>query len=189
MVTRRLRVAALSGVVVAWLAGCGDERPAPDRPAGQAADARFVLSSPAFAAGASIPARFTCAGQRSAPPLSWSRPPTGTRELVLLMEDLDARREAFVHWIVLALSPTSRGLPAGTKPATLRSGQASSGRVGYNPPCPPPGDRAHRYVFTLYALRAPLGASMGTPASQVRRALATARPLARGRLVGRFARP
>jgi Raf kinase inhibitor-like YbhB/YbcL family protein len=180
---------ALSGLVVAGLAGCGDDRPAPDRPTGQAADARFALSSPAFAPGAPIPARFTCAGQRSAPPLSWSRPPAGTRELVLLMEDLDARREDFVHWIVLGLSPTSRGLPAGTKPTTLRSGQASSGRVGYEPPCPPPGDRAHRYVFTLYALGAPLGASLGTPASQVRGALATARPLARGRLIGRFARP
>jgi len=189
MATRHLRVVALWGLAAAALAGCGDDRPAPDRPTGQAADARLALSSPAFAPGASIPARFTCAGQRSAPPLSWSRPPVGTRELVLVMEDLDAPRGAVVHWVVLGLSPSARGLPAGTKPATLRSGQATSGRVGYEPPCPPPGDRAHRYVFTLYALAAPLGAELGAPASRVRAALAGARPLAQGRLLGRFARP
>lgn len=190
MAPPRLIMAALSGLVVACLAGCGGDRSAPDRDraVGEAADARFALSSPAFAPGASIPARFTCAGERLAPPLSWSRPPAGTRELVLVMEDLDAPHGAFVHWIVLALSPTTPGLPAGTKPATLRTGRASSGRVGYEPPCPPRGDRAHRYVFTLYALRARLAAALGAPANQVRGALAAARPLARGRLLGRFAR-
>jgi Raf kinase inhibitor-like YbhB/YbcL family protein len=188
MAIRHLRLVALSGLVAA-LAGCGEDRSAPERPQGEAADARFSLSSPAFASGGAIPARFTCAGQRSAPPLSWSRPPAGTRELVLVTDDLDAPRGTFVHWIVLGLSPTSRGLPAGAKPATLRSGRASSGRVGYEPPCPPRGDRAHRYAFTLYALRAPLGAEFGAPASRVRAALARARPLAQARLVGRFARP
>lgn len=181
----RLTLAAL---VAALLAGCGDDRPAPDRPAGDGA-ARIALSSPAFAPGGSIPTRFTCSGQGSAPPLRWSAAPGGTRELVLVMDDPDAARGAFVHWIVLGLPPTSRGLAAGTKPATLRAGRASSGRVGYEPPCPPAGDRAHRYVFTLYALRAPLGAELGAPASRVRGALAGARPLAQGRLIGRFARP
>jgi Raf kinase inhibitor-like YbhB/YbcL family protein len=28
------------------------------------------------------------------------------------------------------------------------------GQPGYGGPCPPPGDKPHRYIFTVYALKA-----------------------------------
>jgi Raf kinase inhibitor-like YbhB/YbcL family protein len=167
------------------LAACGGgERPAATRPA---APVTLTLTSPSFAPGAEIPRRLTCDGEGTAPGLRWSRPPAGTRELAVVLRDPDARGGAFVHWVVLALAPGSRGIPAGTKPATLRLGRASSGRVGYQPPCPPEGEPPHRYVFTVYALRRPLNLPEGTSARRAEAAIAAA-AIARGTLTGRYGR-
>jgi phosphatidylethanolamine-binding protein (PEBP) family uncharacterized protein len=92
-----------------------------------------------------------------------------------------------VHWTVFGLAPGTRGLPAGGRlPAGAASGANSAGGTGWTPPCPPPGDKPHRYVFTLYALRRPSGLRAGAEASAVRAALAA--PLARGRLTGTYSR-
>jgi Raf kinase inhibitor-like YbhB/YbcL family protein len=137
--------------------------------------------------GGTIPTRFTCSGEGAAPPLRWSGVPPGTRELALTVEDPDAPGGRFVHWVVLGLSPRLGGIPEGTKPATLRLGRSSSGKVGYEPPCPPAGGGPHRYVFTLFALRRPLAASYGASADEVRREMSGA-VVGLGRLVGRFGR-
>jgi hypothetical protein len=175
---------ALLTCAAAALAGCGPERR--ERPP-PAAPAKISLSSPAFRDGGTIPRRYTCDGEGAAPPLRWSRPPAGTRELALYVDDPDAPAGPFVHWVVFGLRPGTSGLPAGTKPATLRKAQAGSGKVGYEPPCPPEGDRPHRYRFVLYALRAPIDLQDGAPADQVRAAIDRS-TIARGTLVGRYGR-
>jgi Raf kinase inhibitor-like YbhB/YbcL family protein len=183
--TRSTGIAAACVLALA-IAGCGGgggrtaTRPAP-------APAHLRLWSPAFADGGTIPIRFTCSGEGAAPPLRWSGVPAGARELALTLVDPDAPGGRFVHWVVLGLSPRLGGIPEGAKPATLRLGKASSGKVGYEAPCPPPGGGPHRYVFTLFALRRPLAASYGASADQVRRAMLGA-VIAQGRLVGRFGR-
>jgi Raf kinase inhibitor-like YbhB/YbcL family protein len=106
---------------------------------------------------------------------------------VLFVDDEDAPGGSFVHWVVLALPPSSRGLPAGTKPATLRHGRAASGKVGYEPPCPPKGEPAHRFEFELSALDRPLGLPDGASAQLVRVEIAKS-AIARGALVGRYGR-
>jgi hypothetical protein len=181
---RTQSTAALLTCAAAVLAGCGPqkaERPPP------AAPAKIRLSSPVFRDGGTIPRRYTCEGEGAAPPLRWSGVPAGTKELALFVDDPDAPAGPFVHWVVFGLRPGTRGLPAGTKPATLRKAQASSGKVGYEPPCPPEGSRPHRYRFVLYALRAPIGLQDGVPAGQVRAAISRT-ALARGTLVGRYGR-
>jgi hypothetical protein len=40
------------------------------------------------------------------------------------------------------------GLPAGST-----QGVTDFGTPGYGGPCPPPGDKPHRYIFTLHALK------------------------------------
>jgi phosphatidylethanolamine-binding protein (PEBP) family uncharacterized protein len=63
----------------------------------------------------------------------------------------------------------------------------SFGDRGYGGPCPPKGDRPHRYVFTLYATRAPLGLGASASAADVTQAL-TGAALTRGVLTGRYGR-
>ena len=113
----------------------------------------FTLSSPAFADGAGIPVRHTCDGQDLSPRLTWSGTPRGTRSLALVMDDPDAPRGTFTHWVVHDLPADLTELG---EDATLGTqGRNSFGRRGYGGPCPPPGDEPHRYRFTLYALDVP----------------------------------
>jgi Raf kinase inhibitor-like YbhB/YbcL family protein len=148
---------------------------------------RMRLVSPAFAPGGAIPRRFTCAGGGAAPALRWSGVPRGTQALALVVEDLDVPNPPFVHWVLYDVPPTTEGLDGATPPPGAREARNGEGSTGWIPPCPPPGDRAHRYVFTLYALRAPLGiAPNGDPAA-ARAAIGRA-AIDRGQVVGRFGR-
>lgn len=113
----------------------------------------FQLSSPAFAEGAEIPARHTCDGDDISPHLTWSGVPAGTRSLALVVDDPDAPRGTFTHWVVYDLPSDLTALGEGSTQG--RHGRNSFGRSGYGGPCPPPRDDAHRYRFTLYALDVP----------------------------------
>jgi ribose transport system ATP-binding protein len=128
----------------------------------------FSLRSPAFAHGAAIPERFAEASNIS-PPLEWRDPPEGARSFALAVTDPDLPAEfnfprAFAHWMMVNIPADVRGLAEGVSPGgKLPSGAlelasdfvtfriAGYGR-GYGGPWPP--DAAHRYVFTLYALKA-----------------------------------
>jgi Raf kinase inhibitor-like YbhB/YbcL family protein len=95
-------------------------------------------------------------GVGESPQVSWSSPPDGTRSLVLLLEDPDAPRGTFTHWLVYNIPP-GPGILAKAQPDTkvlsndAQQGESSTGFRGYYPPCPPIGP-AHRYIFRLYAL-------------------------------------
>jgi Raf kinase inhibitor-like YbhB/YbcL family protein len=177
--------AALIAAAAAALAGCGGgdrvEGPPP------AAPASITLRSPAFADGAAIPERYSCDGAGVSPPLRWNGVPAGARSLALLMEDPDAPGGTFVHWTLYGVAPDARGLAEGKAPAGARQGENSFGDSAYGGPCPPQGKGAHRYVFTLYALRDTALPNAGASPEDVRAAIA-GHALARGTLTGRFAR-
>jgi Raf kinase inhibitor-like YbhB/YbcL family protein len=112
------------------------------------------LTSPAFADGDLIPAEYTCDGDDVSPPLEWTAPPARTIALALCVDDPDAGRYPFTHWLAWALPPSAGALAEGE--AGPSEGRNDFGAPGYRGPCPPPG-KPHRYVFTLYALDAEPG--------------------------------
>ena len=129
----------------------------------------LTITSPAFAAGGSIPAKYTCEGDDVSPPLAWSGVPSGAKSLALIVDDPDAPDPAkpkmvYVHWVLYNLSPTSGGLPEAVPSSALpngtREGTNDWNRTGYGGPCPPIG--RHRYVFKLFALNAVLP-DLGNP--------------------------
>ena len=67
---------------------------------------QMTLSSPEFENGALIPARFTCDGNDINPTLRIENVPAGTKSLALILEDPDAPRGTWVHWIVYDISVT-----------------------------------------------------------------------------------
>jgi Raf kinase inhibitor-like YbhB/YbcL family protein len=165
------------------LAGCGGG----EKPSGPLPDAGapLTLSSPVFGEGATLPTRFTCAGDGVSPPLAWSDVPKATRELTLVVEDPDAGN--FVHWTVLRIPATSTSVDQGAVPQGGIETDNSFGKRGWGAPCPPKGDAAHRYVFALYATREPLGLGASATPDEVRAKLAKL-AVARGVLTARFSR-
>ena len=148
------------------------------------------LSSPAFAEGGEIPARYGCRGADVSPPLRIAGVPEGTRSLALLVEDPDAPSGLFVHWVLYDVPPGLRELPEGV-PAVPEPGEGmlqgvnDFGRIGYGGPCPP--DRPHRYFFRLFALdnvpKLPPGASRAALLKAMRGHI-----LAEARLMGIYPR-
>ena len=100
------------------------------------------------------------------PALEWRNVPAGTKSLALQIHDPDAPTgSGFWHWGVYNLPPTTTGLAqgAGNSPATLpapafggntdfQDTGATGANGNYGGPCPPVGDKPHRYLFTVYAL-------------------------------------
>lgn len=120
----------------------------------------LALSSKSFPTGGEISKKFTCDGEDVSPELSWNAAPAGTKSFAVLADDPDAPVGNWNHWTVWNLPPESHGLPEGVgKKAQLPDGTQQGlndfGKVGYNGPCPPPGN-PHRYYFKLFALDAKL---------------------------------
>ena len=116
------------------------------------------VQSTAFAEGAAIPKLYTCDGRDITPPLAWSEPPPGSKQLALVCDDPDAPVGVFTHWVLYGLPATTRSLPENLpkdalvkNPAGAQQGTNDFNRVGYGGPCPPKG-KPHRYRFTVYAL-------------------------------------
>ena len=116
----------------------------------------LAIRSMAFDHNGHIPSKYTCEGENCNPPLGITDTPPQTKSLALIMEDLDAPRGIFVHWLVWNLAPhnsitekTNQGI----------SGTNSFGKIGYGGPCPPSG--THRYFFRVFALDTTLDMEAG----------------------------
>ena len=153
---------------------------------GRELPATVTVRSPAFAEGAPIPARYTCAGADVAPALAWSGVPRDAAELALVVDDPDAPGGTYVHWVLFHLDPALTGLREGRLPPGARQARNSGGKAAYAGPCPPSGP-AHHYRFTLYALGTHLDLPDRAKLDQALPAIAKA-ARAQGRLTGTFAR-
>lgn len=105
------------------------------------------MASMAFSKGGNIPIEYSCEGRNINPPLEILGIPEGTQSLTLIMEDHDAPRGIFDHWLVWNIVP-NEPIAEGSVPGI--EGRNSFGKMGYGGPCPPSG--MHRYFFLGYAL-------------------------------------
>ncbi|MBM3392261.1 MAG: YbhB/YbcL family Raf kinase inhibitor-like protein [Betaproteobacteria bacterium] len=104
---------------------------------------------------------FGCEGANLSPTLNWKHPPRGTRSFAVTVYDPDAPTgSGWWHWVVFNLPADTRGLEAGAGdpangkiPAGAVQSRTDFGKPGWGGPCPPKGDKPHRYVFTVHALK------------------------------------
>ena len=102
---------------------------------------------------------FGCAGDNLSPALEWKDPPAGTRSFAVTVYDPNAPTgSGWWHWVVYNIPATATGLPAGigaqgVLPEGAKQGRNDYGEHAFGGACPPPGDRPHHYIFTVYALK------------------------------------
>lgn len=134
--------------------------------AGLAQAADFTLVSPEIKADAMIPKRFEfkgfdCTGDNKSPILKWSGAPPEAKSFAVTVYDPDAPSgSGWWHWSVVNIPASvtelssnagdvgGAGLPKGAVQLPTDYGAAAWGGV-----CPPQGDKPHRYVFTVYAMK------------------------------------
>lgn len=133
---------------------------------GQALANEFVVTSPDIKPASTIGNEhvfngFGCQGRNVSPALNWSGAPTGTKSFAITVYDPDAPTgSGWWHWVVFNIPADSTGVgknAGDAQSALLPTGSIQSrtdfGKPGYGGPCPPTGDKPHRYVFTVHALK------------------------------------
>ncbi|MGI5215224.1 YbhB/YbcL family Raf kinase inhibitor-like protein [Plantactinospora sp. CA-290183] len=149
--------------------------------------AGIMIRSVAFNDHDRLPDRFSRTGGNISPPLEWSDVPDSATELVLLVEDRDAGRTPFLHWLVTGIEAGSGGVAEGELPPGGRAWVNGFGTPGWGGPHPPQNDDPHRYFFRLYAINRPLELPGAPQAPDVHAAIQDLE-LASGNMVGTFAR-
>lgn len=126
----------------------------------------FTLRSSEIKDGATLSSAqvfqgFGCEGGNRSPELSWSGAPVGTKSFAVTVYDPDAPTgSGWWQWMVYNIPASTSHLPAnaGTAKGDLLPTGAIQNRIDYGVSafggaCPPIGDKPHRYIFTVYALK------------------------------------
>jgi Raf kinase inhibitor-like YbhB/YbcL family protein len=153
--------------------------------------AKLAVTSAAFEHGQPIPVKYTCQGDDVSPPLKWNGAPGSTKSFALICDDPDAPGGTWVHWVIYNLPPDAPLLPESTAKSETLPGGAAQGRnsfqnLGYGGPCPP-GGKAHRYFFKVYALDTVLVLD-GHPDKEKLLAAVKGHIVAQGQLMGTYKR-
>jgi hypothetical protein len=99
---------------------------------------------------------FGCSGENISPELSWEDAPVGTKSFAVTVYDPDAPTgSGWWHWVAFDISKNKMSLPTGFGNSESKDAIQSItdfGKTGFGGACPPKGDKAHRYIFTVHAL-------------------------------------
>jgi Raf kinase inhibitor-like YbhB/YbcL family protein len=101
---------------------------------------------------------FGCSGENKSPELHWSNVPKGTKSFAITVYDPDAPTgSGWWHWMVVNISAKTTSIKTdASAQKTLPKGAVETmtdyGTASFGGACPPKGDKAHTYMFTLYAL-------------------------------------
>ena len=166
-----------------------------------AARAQFKLASPDFKPNGPIAMEqvyngFGCSGQNVSPALKWSGAPANVKSFALLVHDPDAPTggAGWWHWVVVNI-PASAGelrkdagrADGSNLPFGCAQVDTDFGGPGWGGPCPPVGDKPHRYNFTLYALQVERLDVSGASAS-LAGYMVNGNAIGKARLTGKFGR-
>lgn len=151
---------------------------------------QFLLKSTAFENGGRIPRQYTCDGKDISPGIFWTGVPERTASLALIVNDPDAPRGDWVHWVLFDMPASRRDLPEQVPPRDTVEGGGTHGlndfgTLGWGGPCPPSG--MHQYVFALHALDITLRLGARSMRDEVARAM-QGHTLGIARLIGKYAR-
>jgi Raf kinase inhibitor-like YbhB/YbcL family protein len=128
--------------------------------------AGFTLTSPDIKPNSMIDKKFEanvfgCSGENKSPALKWSGAPKGTKSFAVTVYDPDAPTgSGFWHWFVInipanvdELKPDAGNAGNANLPPGAKQVRIDYGFAAWGGPCPPEGDKPHRYIFTVYALK------------------------------------
>jgi Raf kinase inhibitor-like YbhB/YbcL family protein len=168
------------------------ERRSPLGGSGFAAPDGITVTSTAFSDGAAMPKESAGkgVGDNTSPQLSWTGVPPNTRQLVLIIDDVDVPLPRPLLHTIAVIEPGIAQVDAGAlQPGTagMRFVQASLGHRGYAGPRPIPDHGPHHYRFHVFAIDNDIPDHVTTAKALLNQI--AGHVLARGVLVGTYERP
>lgn len=128
--------------------------------------AGFQVSSPDIKANSMIDKKFEfqgfgCSGENKSPALEWKNAPKDAKSFAVTVYDPDAPTgSGWWHWSVInipanvtALKSDAGAVGGANLPAGASQVRIDYGVAGWGGVCPPAGDKPHRYIFTVHALK------------------------------------
>ena len=125
-------IIAIFLILIIFTAGCSSAKSAVDINKGISADKnknsnfneqknndevlKMKLTSPDFKHNEAMPSELTCDAADVSPGLHIQDAPENAQSLALIMDDPDAPRGNFVHWIVWNISPNIKTILKGSEP-------------------------------------------------------------------------
>lgn len=143
----------------------------------------LTVKSPAFQPNSTIPKKYTCDGQDVNPAIIIEKTPRQAKSFVLIVDDPDAPKGIFDHWIVWNIPPSTTMILENSVPGI--EGLNSARQVGFTGPCPPSG--THRYFFKVFALDTELNLVTKSSKKDLEKAM-LGHILAKGELIGLYSR-
>ena len=128
-------------------------------------------------------------GDNTSPQPSWAGLPPQTRQVVLIIDDVDVPLPRPLLHTVAVIEPDVQHVDTGAlQPGTagMRFIPGSLGQRGYAGPRPIPGHGPHRYRFLVFALDQPTPDGVATSKALLKQM--AGRVLARGTLTGTYER-
>jgi Raf kinase inhibitor-like YbhB/YbcL family protein len=142
------------------------------------------VTSSAFRHGERIPQQYSRNDSDKSPPLHIEGVPPGARSLAVIVDDPDAQRAPFTHWVMFNIDPKVVDINEDSVPESAKQGANDWGETEYGGPQPPSGE--HRYLFNVFALNSKLDLPAGAKRSDLEREMSN-RILDKAVLEGRYA--
>ncbi|MBE8540412.1 YbhB/YbcL family Raf kinase inhibitor-like protein [Geoglobus acetivorans] len=161
------RVLLLVALLAVLLSGCSTEE--------KKAEENLIVKT-VFNEGSEIPRKYTCDGLNTNPSLHIGGLKSEVKSLAVIVDDPDAPSGVFTHWIAWNIPPVGEipdEIPREgvvSAPVKMVQGVNDFGRLGYDGPCPPEGQK-HRYFFRVYALDTTLDLNPGASREELENAM------------------